>query len=266
MLSEALDLVFPVFCVGCGQPGTAFCPSCSRAVQEPAEHSPSPRPPGLPLLVTAGRYEGAVRSALLAYKERGRRELVHPLGIALAHAVWFVLHAVGAGSPVTLVPVSSRRSLARARGGDHMVRMSRRAVLALRDSGIDARVESVLRVMSSARDSVGLTAAERAGNMQGAMTARPLRAPPPAVVVDDLVTTGATAREACRALRSVGVEPIAVAAVAGTIRYSETVLDGRSLAGQEDVAGRRGDPAAATRTFPNEVGRNVCRNLVQTSF
>jgi predicted amidophosphoribosyltransferase len=165
-----------------------------------------------------------------------------------------------------LVPVLSRRSAARARGGDHVVRLSRRAVLVLRDSGIAATMNSALRVNSARRDSVGLTAAERAGNVAGSMTARPLRAPPPVVVVDDLVTTGATAREACRALRSVGVEPVAVAAVAGTIRRSEPLLGARSLVGQEDVAGRRGPPAAMPRASPEGAGGGVGRNLVQTSF
>jgi predicted amidophosphoribosyltransferase len=68
-------------------------------------------------------------------------------------------------------------------------------------------------------DSAGLGVAERNANLAGAMRASaPRRRRHPAVVVDDIVTTGASAREACRALKAAGWVPVGFAAVAATPR------------------------------------------------
>jgi predicted amidophosphoribosyltransferase len=81
------------------------------------------------------------------------------------------------------------------------------------------RVASPLRLSREVADSAGLGAAERAANLAGAMSARrPARPGQPVVLVDDIVTTGATAREACRALGAAGWTPVGFAAVAATPR------------------------------------------------
>ena len=69
------------------------------------------------------------------------------------------------------------------------------------------------------RDSAGLTTAARAANLDAAMRARPPRRDGrAAVVVDDIVTTGATLREAARALRAAGWTVVGAAVVAATPR------------------------------------------------
>ena len=180
----------------------------------------------MPPLSVAGRYEEEVRDALLAYKEHGRRELAGPLGAGLAGAVRHAVAAgAGPGGDVVLIPVPSRRSVARSRGGDHVRRLARRAATVLALDGPAVTVVPAVRVRGAPRDSAGLSAADRFANLAGAFVATSGTAACMGryvVLVDDLVTTGATLVEAARALQERGIGVCAAAAVAATPRHRKS--------------------------------------------
>ena len=210
MLADLLDLVLPRSCAGCGAPGRHLCAGCEALLRAPHPHAPSPAPPGLPRLAVAAAYGGPVRAALLAHKEDGRLPLAAPLGAALARAVLLLAPPPG----VLLVPVPSSAAAVRERGHDHAGRLA--AAAARRLPG--ARAARLLQQARTVADQSGLDTQQRAANLAGALAAR--RTARPVVLVDDVVTTGATLAEAARALRSAGVRVVGAAAVAGTVRRS----------------------------------------------
>ena len=203
--------------------------------------------------VGAARYDGLVRQLLIAYKEHGHRSLRHELGDALFVATLALLAAPGnrwhvgglageRGMPLMVGPVPSRRATVRARGHDPVRALARAAVGQLRATGRSAAVCSVLGHRRPVVDQAGLDVSARQANLAGAMVVRravALRGVP-VVIVDDIVTTGATAAEAARALVECGARVLGVAAVAITPRRAPgTTVGRRGDTARSDAAERR---------------------------
>lgn len=222
-LAPMLDLVLPLQCGGCDAAATAWCEACARdlAVRPDEPHLVVPRlDPGVPVL-SLGRYAGPRRKAIVALKEHGRADLQRPLAAALGTAIVQLLTWGLLDAPLTLVPAPTRRSAARRRGGDPVTRIARGAVAAATPAAIPApgggrpllTVAPVLRFTAFTRDSVGLSPAARQRNVAGRVRlAAPVTGP--VVIVDDIVTTGATAAESVRVLQTAGIEVVAVLALA----------------------------------------------------
>ena len=226
VLAALADLLLPRECAGCGVPGAVLCRRCTALLAVPHLAQPRRFPAGFPPTVAAGAYDGPVRPAVNAFKERGRAELARPLGAALALAVAGVLAGLSAPpGPVRLVPVPSSTAALRARGRDHVRELTARAVAELRAAGVPAAEARLLRRSGRAADSAGLSAAQRRTNLAGTFALRPGSSELPAtavlVVVDDVVTSGATLTEAAAVLASAtGREgpPVLAAVVAATPR------------------------------------------------
>ncbi|WP_392544900.1 ComF family protein [Oryzobacter telluris] len=179
----------------------------------------------------AARFEGALRDLVTAAKDEGR----HDVGVVLAALLGQVLSTVLLGDPVVrevlrrggvvhVVPVPTSGPARRRRGGDPVGDLARRAVAAVRGPPPDDRaalvVTHALRHVRRVADQSRLTRVQRHDNLHGALAVRPrlagLLAGATVVLVDDVVTTGATLGEAARALRAVGVVHVTAATVATT--------------------------------------------------
>jgi len=231
-----LDLLLGSTCAVCGRPGRALCGPCRQALPRRATTCwPTPRPSGLARPVAAGDYDGALKQLVNAHKEQHRFALAAPLGDLLALSV--MGHAgppPSLGAPcapstrVVLVPVPSRPAVVRRRGHDPLLRITVRAAVRLRDLGVQTGVVRLLRSIRVAEDQAELGAAARARNLAGTMACPRRRAarlieggagtPSLVVVVDDVITTGSTVREAQRALEAAGVAVAGIAVVAATRR------------------------------------------------
>ncbi|HEX3824981.1 MAG TPA: phosphoribosyltransferase family protein [Mycobacteriales bacterium] len=225
-----LDVIFPTDCAGCGQRGALACARCVAALSGPASLTwPSPAPPGLPPPWSVTAYSGPCRDLLLAYKERGAVGLRSTLAIPLAEAVRAAATAAAA-QRLVVVPAPSAARAVRARGDDVVLTLARRAASILRHDGLSIRVVPALRQGRQVADSSGLSAPERATNLAGALRIQRTRSAAllgaPVVIVDDLITTGATVAEAARVLRAEGNIVIAAATIAATRRHREAGLLG----------------------------------------
>jgi len=220
----ALDLLLGGACLGCGRPGWLVCADCGAALPDRAAPAwPTPTPAGLATPWAMGPYAGVLRAMVLGHKEHRLLALRPVLGRLLAGSV---TAAAMPGPPVVLVPVPSRPAAIRARGHDHTWEISRAASTMLRRLDIEARVARLLSCRRDIADQAGLTADQRAENLAGSLQARSgalarlarWRPRVQVVVCDDVLTTGATAREAQRALEVIGLPVSAIAVVAATQR------------------------------------------------
>ncbi len=235
-LSEALaDIVAlgaPSACAGCGRAGPAVCTECARCLQASARvHRPSPTPPGwIPTHVIAD-YDGTARAVLTAWKERGRRDVAAHLAAPLARAIAAAVEAMESQDgrtpcpEIAVVPIPASSAARRRRGEDAWERVVRQAMQSC-PSHAHLRLVSALKVQRQPQDQAGLTASQRRDNLAGAFVCpeAPARR---VIVVDDIVTTGATVSEAARALRDAGVESARAAAIAATSRSQGSLRGAR---------------------------------------
>jgi predicted amidophosphoribosyltransferase len=230
IFATLLDLVLPQGCAGCGadasRSGRGLCPRCGTAIdQPPGTRRPRPAPSGLPVCLAGGDYDGVLRELILHYKERGRRGLANPLGDLLARVVQAGWPSQG---PVAIVPVPATAAAIRARHGDHMLRLARRAVRWLTAHGQPAAVACPLWALPKA-DSVHLDREQRSLAADGAFAVRrPWRSGDrltalrtigdggAVVLVDDVLTTGSTLAAASRRLLDAGVPVTFAATLAAT--------------------------------------------------
>lgn len=212
-LQAAADLALGWCCAGCGLPGIRLCPDCLAAFDRPARQHRDPCPAPV---VAAAEYRGAARRVLAGYKLGGMWSLATPLGWCLARAVPLL-----EPPPVlVLVPVPSAPSTVRRRGLDTTAALARSAGRALARQGVDATVLGALRRQRGIREQVGLDARQRRQNLTLGLTVRRPEAVAgwTVLVIDDILTTGATAGAAVSALRSAGAAVLGVAVVAHTAR------------------------------------------------
>ncbi|HEX2174384.1 MAG TPA: ComF family protein [Nocardioidaceae bacterium] len=217
-----LDLFVGGRCAGCAAPGRALCTSCADELRAPPRRRwPDPVPSGLPPPWCVAEYAGAVRETLLAHKEHGRYGLARALGRALGEAALAAAGPVRASS-CWLVPVPSRPAVVRQRGHDPVLRMARVAAAHARSRGVPLRTVPCLHAARVVQDQADLDAAQRHANLSGALRILPRYAGEAdgrlVVLADDILTTGSTAAEACRALRAGGARVRGVATVAATVR------------------------------------------------
>lgn len=216
---EAAALVLPGRCAGCSSPGPGWCGDCRRA----AGRAPPSRPvTSDPPTWSATVLDGPVRVAVTAYKDEGRADLRQVLAGLLAAAL------VGAlaedprlrarhrdGHPLLVVPVPTAAAARRRRGEDPLLALAARATRAVDPSLVLA---PVLRHTRRVADQSRLDRAARRRNLKDALVVPPRSVGRVAgltcIVVDDVVTTGATLAEASRALRLAGAEHVVAATVA----------------------------------------------------
>lgn len=204
-LREASSVLWPVSCAGCGAPDIAVCTGCRALLTaQPAREQLD----GLPL-AAAAVYEGRVRQLVAVTKEHGGRAEVRALAAGLTSAL-----AVLPDAEIARVPPSAAGM--RRRGFDPVALVVRAAghrswVLRRVRAGASAagaqKQRTIVERQRAAHGSLVLPSAARRA-LEGRRV----------LVVDDIVTSGATVREAVRALCAAGCEPVGIGAVARTPR------------------------------------------------
>jgi len=231
---DAVGVLLPVDCAGCGTPDRSLCADCRLALAMPPRRIARPGVSGW-----AGiEYGGVAAHAIRAFKDAGRTDaataLARPLAAAVRAALADAQHVHGVhpreaadgppGRGLELCTVPSTAAASRARGY---------APVGLLLARCGLRGSPVLRLQRARADQAGLGREARRANADGALEAVRRLDGRRFLLVDDVVTTGATLAEATRAVLAAGgaVEGIAVLAEtplrhpAGTVDSSETLRD-----------------------------------------
>lgn len=201
----AIPRLTPPWCDRCGLPfptcaprdglaSTGLCQACATGA------------PGFAWARAAAPYEGVVREALHAFKFGGRRAMARPLGD-------LVVETLGDAMPANveaLVPVPLAPSRERDRGFNQAALLAERLGRRL---AVPVETGWLRRTRATAPQTE-LSASARRANVRGAFSASPAVAGRAVAVVDDVLTTGATAAECARALRAAGARRVGVITVA----------------------------------------------------
>jgi ComF family protein len=219
--ARVLDLALPARCPGCGTEGPPICAACLPALDARLEVPagiaiglPSDVPSPLLQLEWCAPFTGLIRDALHQLKYAGEKRLAAPLGAAIARR-W---RAVGAGGDL-IVPVPVHAARARSRGYDQAELIARIAAqeLGLRHAPILERARATIAQFDLDRSA-------RATNVHGAFQVRPWFGQGPrherpvagrwVILIDDVVTTGATLAACAEPLLAAGAIGVSAATVA----------------------------------------------------
>lgn len=213
---DAAAALLPVRCSGCGRPDRGVCAECARALRPETVVADGSGPPLFAALV----YEGVVRRVLLAFKDGGRTDAAAALSVALSEAVVAAQMAAQVAAQASTAPdsrsalvpvlVPSTRAAFRRRGYHPTALILRRSRILV------PPLWRALRLTRQTEDQAGLNARERADNRQGSLIASSRLRERDCLIVDDIVTTGSTMREAARAIDAVGGRVAGAVAVART--------------------------------------------------
>lgn len=197
---EVAAFLLAATCAGCDEPGSLLCPPCSAQLAPQFQEGSTPR--GMPF-AAALPFQGVGARCIRRLKDEGDTFLARPLGTVLATVL------MPRVTPSTwVVPVPTARRAFRRRG-------YRVPELLIRRAQADPR-----RLLSvrNATDQRGLGARAREANVRGTMRARRRGDGAEVVIVDDVVTTGATLDEAARTLEAADFRVVAAVALAATPR------------------------------------------------
>ena len=198
-LGALRDLVWPASCAACSRPGQRLCVGCARDVAGAGDlrwHSPDPCPTSFPPTATWGAYQGALKALVVAHKDGDRMDAARLLAEPLSEVITLAL--AGLDDPV-LLPIPSAAASRRRRGREPLLDLLGQ-VRVTREVPVGPALRQCRRVADQAR----LDHVARRENLHGSMAVAPrwgsvLRGRD-VVLVDDVVTTGATLAEATRAI------------------------------------------------------------------
>ena len=209
LLEALINLLFPPKCPFCGRilEGVGICPECEKTLPWIPEEQVVMTERGLSCAAPLW-YEGTVREAMLRLKFRNTPGLAEPLGELLARCA--AERFGGEFDTVTWVPVSRKRL--RKRGYDQSRLLAEAACrhwdtapAELLQKTRDNPAQSSLSSREERQKNVsGVYAAVNEEKIKGARI----------LLIDDILTTGATLREAARVLRAAGAESVICATLA----------------------------------------------------
>jgi predicted amidophosphoribosyltransferase len=191
------ELIYPNICICCGKTGAKICHNCSKYWLA----KPNKSKVGNNCLFFVTTYDETTSPIILAAKELGSREAVKLIAVSITSSISFAILNLGLSQPIYLVTIPSQLSEIRRRGRDHIEDLVQEVITQLRQQNIDAIYLPILKPVKKIKDQSDLNGLQRKENMSHAFIVKSSPISQSAVIlIDDLVTTGASIQEGVRAL------------------------------------------------------------------
>jgi ComF family protein len=202
-MSILKQLVFTPRCLICAKLGIDFCLSCIEKIRPFRARDLSE----IEGCFCAGEYSGWLRDSLICYKN-GDARYTELLSVLLSRT----LDRLNLSENLTLIPIPSSQQKIRERGFDSMANLC--ANMSREQKSIKLETSNLF-LRRAVVDQVGLTGLQRQANLAGAFGTRQI-INGTVVIVDDVITTGATMNSAARALKFAGAQRVFALALCGT--------------------------------------------------
>ena len=191
------ELIYPNICLSCGKTGAKICHNCSKYWLAKPNKSKIENN----YLFFVATYDESTSPIILAAKESGSREAVKLIARSIACSISFAISNLDISKPINLITIPSQLSAIRKRGRDHIKDLVLEVIIQLDQQNIDAIYLPILKPRKKIKDQSNLNGLQRKENMSHAFIAKSSPISQSAVIlIDDLVTTGASVQEGVRAL------------------------------------------------------------------
>ena len=211
------ELIYPNICICCGKTGVKICDNCSKCWLA----NPNRSKVESNYLFFVTKYDETTSPIILAAKESGNREAVKLIARSIASSISFAILNLGIAQPVNLVTIPSQLSAIRRRGRDHINDLAQEVIIQLDQQNIDAICLPILKPIKKIKDQSDLNGLQRKENMSHAFMVKNSPISQSAVIlIDDLVTTGASIQEGVRALSEAKITVDAVVTACAVGRNS----------------------------------------------
>ncbi len=198
----------PTRCIWCGQIGSVLCEACFAGIKQPIRPVSRVEISGY----AVNSYSERIATLIHEFKENQQLSLANNM----AAVMWPGLERFDLGK-VLLVPMPSKKASFANRGFNPAEELAKRITRqAARSANIRVSVSSCLKIAGTVSDQAALSGEARRTNLDGTMSVAGFPAGYSAILIDDVVTTGATLREAQRCLAKAGFK------VQGFLAFAET--------------------------------------------
>jgi predicted amidophosphoribosyltransferase len=206
-LKSLIQLIYPPHCLICFQVGEELCKRCLLNWQQPVKYRKNLN---IPYFFT-NYYNSDGMKIILAAKENGNQTARRLLACSIANSLTEAIDQLKLDTEISLVTIPSRFSAIRKRGRDHISELAVEVIAMFGGRGIKISHQNILHLTKQVKDQSNLNRSERIQNMNGAYLATyPESATSNLIIIDDLITTGASIHEAIRALSIINLRPVAI--------------------------------------------------------
>lgn len=206
-LKPLLQLIYPPNCLICLAAGSAICVKCKSIWQQNVKIGQLQK---IPLYFT-NYYNPDAAKIILAAKENGNQIAKELIANAIFNSLQLALSDLNLSGELALIGIPSSTASIRKRGRNHINELIEQVIEIAKNNGLFITNLPLLKITRKVKDQSNLNKLQRMQNMSGAYLATyPESASKNLIIIDDLITTGASLQEGIRALSLLNLRPVAI--------------------------------------------------------